>query len=239
MHSTIKSTTSLYLTLGALALLLSFQNCAKAKFDIDSSSVALKSGDQGDDVNLTIPIPPSTAGNDTSTPTNTQTTTVVTTGGGGTCPAFGSVGSSVSINISSKAMASVRPTVSRCATIDMADVKIMLDQIIASGVVIGSLKGQYLTRDNSISFVAAESVSDVDSVLLVLLKSGHQFMSSKSEIKSMGLKDVTQKKLAASLSQRTSFEKGRTYTLHLQVTESSSLVDDGSQCLLKPVLEVQ
>ncbi|WP_413291146.1 hypothetical protein [Bdellovibrio sp. HCB337] len=261
MHST-KNFTSLTIALGALTLVLSFQNCAKAKFETDSSSAVLKSGSQGDDVSLTVPLP-SSPGDDSNTsspapsptPKNTTTTTIVTTGGGGTCPAFGSTGPTTSINVSTgnntqsnnigmKAMGSLRaPVVSKCATIDMTDVKLMLEQLVVkkdgSQIVVGNLSGQYLTRENSISFIAGASVSDVESVLLVLQKSGHQFMTSKSEVKSMGLKDLNKKKLTLQLSQKTSFEKGRSYTLHLQVTESSSLVEDGSQCLLKPVLDVQ
>jgi hypothetical protein len=227
----LSTSKSLSFILGSLVLVLSFQNCSPAKFETEVGSTALKSAgddaslaipDAGDDANLPAPTPkPATT---PKTSTNTTTTTTTTTGGGAPCPNMTtSTAPRVNINISSgnnmqsnnfsmKAAEPVsREASGKCAKVDMADVKIMLEQLV-------------------IKQGTGESV---------LAKSGHQLMSSKSEIKSIALREAGKKRLSLALSQKSSFVKGQSYTLKLSVSDDSALVDDGAQCLLKPVLEVQ
>src|SRR5437868_3865780 len=125
MHKLKTSSSILTLIFGALVLVMSFQNCAKAKFETDASSaVASKSASSaGDDASLSIPNP-SAPGNDVSvanptptpaaaatpiaastprtsvTPSNSQTTTVITSGSTGTCPNAMNNTPNVSINVS-------------------------------------------------------------------------------------------------------------------------------------------
>jgi hypothetical protein len=203
----LSTSKSLSFILGSLVLVLSFQNCSPAKFETEVGSTALKSAgddaslaipDAGDDANLPAPTPkPATT---PKTSTNTTTTTTTTTGGGAPCPNMTtSTAPRVNINISSgnnmqsnnfsmKAAEPVsREASGKCAKVDMADVKIMLEQLVikqgTGETVLASVKGQYLSRDGSITFVAESSVSDVERLSVVLAKSGHQLMSSKSEIK--------------------------------------------------------
>jgi hypothetical protein len=263
----LNTSKSLSFILGSLVLVLSFQNCAKAKFDTELASSELKSASAGDDASLAIPVAGDDINAPTATPTpkpattpktstNTTTTTTTTTGGGAPCPNMTtSTAPRVNINVSSgnnmqsnnfsmKAAEPVsREASGKCAKVDMADVKIMLEQLVIkqgpSETVLASVKGQFLTRDGSITFVAESSVSDVERLSVVLAKSGHQLMSSKSEIKSIALREAGKKRLSLALSQKSSFVKGQSYTLKLSVSDDSALVEDGAQCLLKPVLEVQ
>lgn len=244
MHNFKSSSRSLIMIFGALTMVLSFQNCSQAKFQADDSTASAKASAsaQGDDVSLSIP-------------KSSSTTTTTTTGTGGSCPNMGSSSPNVSINISSgnntqsnnfnmKAAEPTTRSAPSCANLDIADVKLLLEQIVVrqggSEISLASLSGQYLTKDNSISFVAAASVSDVDRLALILQKSGHQVMNSKSEVQSIAVKNSAKRGLSLALSQRTSFEKGRTYQLSLKLSESTSIEDDGTEkCLLRPVLEIQ
>lgn len=257
------SSRTLFMIFGATVLVLGFQNCSNKNSQADASAV-LSSKLADDDASLAIP-KFSASSSQGSGSAASGTTTITNSGSGsasqniasnsGSCAPLVINGNSSQVTvISGQTITTVNgvttvkanesnPTVS-CASLGLADIKLPLDQVVIkqgnSEVVLASLSGQFLSRDNMISFVAAASVSDVEQMSLILLKSGHQFMNTEFAVKAMSLKDSSKKGLSVALSQRRFFEKGRTYQVRLKLSESSSLEDDGvEQCLLRPVLEVQ